>query len=374
MESITNHIKARLYQRELDNALRVLRPPASLVDFCSNDYLGFASSARLKEMVLAGLDANPGYTTGSTGSRLISGNDTFTEDLEQQIADFHQEEAGLIFNSGYAANVGLFSSLAQRGDTIITDELIHASVIDGARMSHANKYIFKHNDPGSLEEKLKVAKGRIYIAVESVYSMDGDEAPLNEIAELAEKYGAGLIVDEAHAVGIKGPGGRGCVNLHGLQNTALARVITFGKALGCHGAIVVGSRALRSYLINFARSFVYSTAAAFYTHLSVKMAYQYLQETDHQVSIEKKISLFQALSRHLPVAISDSQSAIQGIITCGNERTKGLSLKLASHGFDVRAILHPTVPAGKERLRVCLHTFNSDEEISGLINTLQNHL
>ena len=190
-------IEKKLEERRIDGSYRMLKPENKLIDFCSNDYLGFARSAVLKnkideEIKSSGLTAN-----GSTGSRLLSGNFAYIEELEKSIAAIHKSEAGLIFNSGYDANLGLFSSLPQRGDTIITDELIHASIIDGARLSFANRYSFKHNDLRSLEDKLKQATGNCYVAIESVYSMDGDTPPIERILALTDKYNAHLIVDEA---------------------------------------------------------------------------------------------------------------------------------------------------------------------------------
>ncbi|WP_256011527.1 aminotransferase class I/II-fold pyridoxal phosphate-dependent enzyme [Desertivirga xinjiangensis] len=367
LNDITSYINAKLNERIEGHSLRTLNTYVQLVDFCSNDYLGFARSADLQSIFQAEISKHSYSLTGSTGSRLISGNDPFTEDLENYISHFHQAEAALIFNSGYDANVGIFSSLPQRGDTIITDELIHASIIDGARLSFANRYSFKHNDLNSLEEKLKVAKGRIFIAVESIYSMDGDTAPLQKIAALAERYSAALIVDEAHAVGIFGEQGQGLVHQLGLQDQVFARIITFGKALGCHGAAILGSQALRSYLINFARSFIYTTAASPLSHLSVYSAYQYLRRNNFKRDIELKIAAFKEAAGQLPGLFINSESPIQCLLVEGNQKAKRLEAALQDAGFAVRAILHPTVAEGKERLRFCLHTFNSDNEIKLLL-------
>lgn len=374
MEQHIKFIDKRLKIREEEHSLRKLLTSGDLIDFCSNDYLGFASSSELKFLISEELENYPDYTSGSTGSRLISGNDQFTEELETQIAGFHEAEAGLIFNSGYDANVGLFSSLAQRGDTIITDEFIHASIIDGARLSHANRFVFKHNDLTSLEEKLKAAKGNIYIAVESIYSMDGDEAPLEDIIQLAEKYSAAVIVDEAHAAGIFGDQGRGMVNQYGLQHRIFARIVTFGKAIGVHGAIVLGSLSLRSYLINFARSFIYSTAGTFHTHLGVKMAYKLLQTDDYPKLMADKVSLFKNAIAGNSSRLISGRSAIQSIIIGGNEQTRNAAKYLQGEGFDIRPILSPTVEAGKERLRICIHTFNTDQDIINLSSSLTNLL
>ena len=310
---------------------------------------------------------------GSTGSRLLSGNSNYTEETEQYIATQHNCEAGLIFNSGYDANLGLFSSLPQRGDTIILDELIHASIIDGARLSFANRYTFKHNDLVSLEDKLKQAKGNCYVAIESVYSMDGDTPPIADIAAIVEKYSANLIVDEAHAVGLYG---FGLVDKH-LQSKVFAKIVTFGKALGCHGAIILGSDLLRKYLINFARPFIYTTAASHHQIAAVKMAYLHLQDSANEIAkLENNIRFFkQNLNNASAYPLIDSNSAIQCIVLKSNEKAKEVTGQLQSKGLDVRPILSPTVAQGSERIRVCLHSFNTEKEIillTDTINTLIN--
>ncbi|MGB4774407.1 MAG: pyridoxal phosphate-dependent aminotransferase family protein [Daejeonella sp.] len=369
MDNITSFISKRLADREGENSLRILKPENNLIDFCSNDYLGFSRSNELKRIIEAELQNYPDYKLGSSGSRLLAGNDQFTEDLETTIAKFHQAETALIFNSGYDANLGLFSALLQRGDTIITDELIHASIIDGVRLSHANRFILKHNDLNSLENKLKLAKGNIFIAVESIYSMDGDEAPLTEICNLSKKYNAAVIVDEAHATGIFGNSGNGLVCELGLQDEVFARTITFGKALGTHGAAVLGSKELRSYLINFARSFIYTTASSFTTHLATKMAYTFLQSVNHQTGIRERINCFRN-GLTIGNRLIKSRSAIQAILFPGNKEVRNAALTLQNEGFDVRPIVSPTVPAGLERLRICLHNHNSISEIRSLAKGL----
>ncbi|WP_214229281.1 8-amino-7-oxononanoate synthase [Pedobacter sp. B4-66] len=369
MNKAEQFISERLLNRTEKGSFRNLSTKIFPVDFCSNDYLGFARSSELKLATDELLLHIPQYRNGSAGSRLLSGNHSFTEETEAFIADFHHAESGLIFNSGYDANVGLISSLAQRSDTIISDELIHASLIDGARLTHANRYSFKHNNLEDLEAKLKVSKGNIYVVVESVYSMDGDIAALYEINTLCEKYEANLIVDEAHALGIFGNSGRGLVQEAGLENKVFARIVTFGKALGCHGAIVLGSRTLRNYLINFARSFIYSTAAPIHTVATIKAAYEMLIETDYQPLIAEKIALYTSVVSSIE-GILPSPSTIQTIIYNSNQKAKFAAETLQNKGIDVRAILSPTVPEGKERLRICLHLFNTDKEIKMLVDQL----
>ena len=312
---------------------------------------------------------NPGLPLGSTGSRLLSGNFTYTEDLEKEIAAFHQCEAGLIYNSGYDANLGLFSSIPQKGDTIIHDELIHASIIDGARLSFAYRFNFKHNDLVSLENKLKLINGRCFVAIESIYSMDGDTAPIPQILALTEKYNAHLIVDEAHAVGLFG---KGIVNQLGLQDKIFARLVTFGKALGCSGAIILGSSLLRDYLINFSRSFIYTTAAPFHHMASIKMAYKLLRSAEKEAAqLNSNISLFKdSLNPLQGYTLLPSNSAIQSLIVGSNEKARYIAGELQTAGFDIRPILSPTVPKGTERIRICLHTFNTNKQLTLLTKNL----
>ncbi|MDB5133900.1 MAG: pyridoxal phosphate-dependent aminotransferase family protein [Mucilaginibacter sp.] len=371
MDTAKEFIKLRLEQRLSNGIYRSLKPESNLVDFCSNDYLGFARSPILKEWIQKEVHANDQALNGSTGSRLLSGNLAYTETLEKEIAAFHKSEAGLIFNSGYDANLGLFSALPQRGDTIITDELIHASIIDGARLSYASRYTFRHNDINSLEDKLKNAKGNCYVVIESVYSMDGDTPPIKEILTLTDKYNAQLIVDEAHAVGLYG---KGLINQFRLEDRVFARIVTFGKALGCHGAIVLGSTLLREYLINFSRSFIYTTAASFHQIAAIKMAYQLLPQSAIEVQqLSDNIRFFkQNVIAGTGYTLLPSDSAIQCLVVGSNEKAKQMAQQLQNAGLDVRPILSPTVPIGTERLRICLHSFNTDKEIISISDIIKN--
>jgi 8-amino-7-oxononanoate synthase len=365
-------ISESLELRRNNNSLRTLKPENNLIDFCSNDYLGFAHSKEFKLMFEDEMKKYPNYQMGSGGSRLLAGNDTFTETLENEIAEFHMAENSLLFNSGYDANIGLFSSLPQRGDTIISDEYIHASIIDGIRLSHATRFVFKHNDLQSLEQKLRLAKGRIFIIVESIYSMDGDEAPLAQIAEIAIKFDAALIVDEAHATGIFGKSGRGLVHELDLCDQVFARIITFGKGMGTHGAAVLGSEQLRTYLINFSRSFIYTTASSFLSHLAIKVSYKFLRNHDHQTMIHARIKQFK-IKINPSIHLLPSNSAIQIILVPGNTQAREAARQIQQEGFDVKAILSPSVAIGTERLRICLHNHNSINEINKL-STILNQI
>jgi 8-amino-7-oxononanoate synthase len=363
-------IEDKLDERRSAGNYRTLKTPTNLADFCSNDYLGFARSAVLKDKIDGEIKRSGLVSNGSTGSRLLTGNSHYAEELENYLASLYVCEAALIFNSGYDANLGFFSSVPQRGDTIITDELIHASIIDGARLSYANRYIFKHNDLGSLEEKLKHAKGDCYVAIESIYSMDGDTSPFTEILDLADKYNANLIVDEAHAVGLYGLGLVG----NDIKDRVFARVVTFGKALGCHGAVVLGSALLKDYLVNFARSFIYTTAPSFHQLTSTKMSFDLLADSSAEIELLKdNITLFkQNLHPEAKGMLTVSDSAIQCVLLKSNEKANQMAAGLQNAGLDVRAILSPTVPAGGERIRICLHSFNTPVEIYLLTNFI-NH-
>lgn len=332
----------------------------SVIDFCSNDYLGLAAKTDLFET------ENVGLKLGSTGSRLITGNSKLAEETEAIIAQFHKAEAALVYSSGFMANVGLMPCLAGKDDTIISDEYIHASIIDGIRLSYATKYRFKHNDLEDLEAKLRVAKNRIIVVVESIYSMDGDEGPLSKIADLCGKYGALLIVDEAHSTGIYGENGAGLVCQYGLENRVYARVHTFGKALGFHGAAVVGSNVLRDYLINCSRSFIYTTAIPPPYYRQIQAIYNVLPQIN-RTELFDLIHYFREKTRSLNVPIIDSFSPIQALIIGDNFKAKTIENQLLTNDLFVKAILSPTVPVGTERLRISIHSFNTKAEIDRLI-------
>lgn len=361
--NIKDKILKKLSIRQEQNSLRSLKVSNELVDFCSNDYLGFAKNLSVKAC----------KDQGATGSRLISGNSTQFELLENKIAKFHNAESGLIFNSGYDANIGLFSCIADKGDTIIYDQYIHASIRDGIRLSNARSFSFEHNNIDALEKKLQQADGHILVAIESVYSMDGDEAPLEKIVAVCQKYKADIILDEAHATGVLGKNGEGLAQSLNLESKIFARVHTFGKAMGCHGAIVLGSDDLRQYLINFARSFIYTTALSEHSLHAIESAYDKLKASSDIINqLHQNISLFQSLlSVKLKSKLISSCSPIQCILVSENKTVKKVEADLQNKGFDIRAILHPTVEEGKERIRICIHSFNTEEEIKMCVASLE---
>lgn len=353
-------LQAKLNERKAQDAFRVLRLQEGKADFCSNDYLGIAHRQLLKENDLS---------SGSTGSRLLAGNWPIMESVEQAIAAFHKAESALLFNSGYDANLGLLSSVPQKGDTIIYDQLSHASIRDGIRLSFAQAYSFAHNDLHDIEKKLQAATGNVFIVTESVFSMDGDMCPLQELVTIAKKYQAHLIIDEAHATGVIGQHGEGLVQALQLQDEIFARVHTFGKAVGCHGAVVLGSTQLRDYLINFARSLIYSTALSPAAVGAIQQAYRLFPSMDAERALLQQW-INQLTSAKLKYPLMPSTTAIQPLLVPGNQDARALAKQLQDAGLDVRPILYPTVPKGAERLRIVLHAFNTQEEISKLIKVL----
>jgi len=369
--------------RKQQNAIRSLGSKKDLIDFSSNDYLGFSDLKQIyftAEKILTDFNL---LKNGATGSRLLSGNHQLFSPAEDFIANFHSAESALIFNSGYDANIGFFSSVPQRGDLIFYDELAHASIRDGISMSRAKAYKFKHNDLDDLRDHIERSRNKnqdseIYIVTESVFSMDGDIPDLKTLAEFAEKQHCFLVIDEAHATGVFGSDGAGMVQELGIQDKVFARIITFGKALGCHGAVILGSSTLKEYLVNFARSFIYTTALPPHSVATILASYQYLKnnpgtEVGSELNkLKQNIEFFKTgiIENRLQSFFSESNSAIQSCIIPGNENVKNTASKLETEGFNVKPILSPTVPKGKERLRFCLHSFNSREEISEVLKIL----
>lgn len=346
-------------------------PPGG-VDFTSNDYLGLSRSADLHEMIVNTWNSLDIKRNGSTGSRLLSGNSELIQNVETKLAGIFNSETTLLFDSGYSANLAVLSTLPQRGDTIIMDELAHASLKDGARLSLATRWNFRHNDIDDLEKKLDAAKGEKWIVVESIYSMDGDECRLAEVCATAKKYGARIIVDEAHSTGIVGKNGSGVANRDGLQERIDVRVYTFGKGMGSHGACVSCSAEVRDLLVNFSRPFIYTTAPTDHSVVSVSCAFDYLAGNMHlQHELKSKISWF-AGKAQLINGWNRSASQIQIVMVPGQEEVTNAASKLQASGFDVRPILSPTVKEGQERLRICLHTYNTNEEITSLIDATRS--
>ena len=383
MKRVPKSLISKLEQREQNNSLRKLALPNHLIDFASNDYLGFSKSEAIFNETHSYLIDNSILQNGATGSRLLSGNHSVYQEAENYIAKFHQVESALIFNSGYDANVGFFGAVPQRNDIILFDELSHASIRDGIQLSNAKSYKFQHNDFEDLERLIQNLRPKtqdlksIYIVTESVFSMDGDTPNLEELVQISNKYNCFLIVDEAHALGVFGDpevsGGEGLVQMLGLQDAIFARIVTFGKGLGCHGAAILGSQKLVDYLINFARSFIYTTGLSPHSVATILVGYQHLEtEKEALKQLRENVIHFNQEINILGLKqlFVRSKSAIQSAIIPGNQKVKSIAHQLQEKGFDVKAILSPTVPEGQERLRFCLHSYNSKEEISEVLGLL----
>ena len=376
-------LQDKIETRAEEHSLRSLGLRQDLLDFSSNDYLGFSRSKKMYNKACSILKQHNYQANGATGSRLLTANHPLYLDTEKQIATFHNTPTALIFNSGYDANIGFFSSVPQRGDVILYDALCHASIRDGISMSHAKGYKFAHNNLQRLEALLETQKktnktnAEIYVVTEAVFSMDGDIPPLKAVATLCKKHNAYLIVDQAHATGVIGPKGKGLVQELDLEDLVFARIVTFGKALGCHGAAILGSGELKSYLINFARSFIYTTALPPHTLATIGAAYSKLEDNSDAIKkLQDNISTLQKgiLDTQLTPYFIPSQSAIHCCVIKGNKATKDISTLLQQNKFDVKAILSPTVPKGQERLRICLHSYNTKEDITALVRLLKEFL
>lgn len=366
----------KLESRKQNNSLRKLPSFNNLVDFSSNDYIGFSKSESIFKQSHHYLIENEIIQNGATGSRLISGNHSLYQIAESFIAQFQEAESALIFNSGYDANAGFFSAVPQRNDVILYDELSHASIRDGIVMSNAKSYKFNHNDFEDLERLiLKFPDTNIYVVTETVFSMDGDSPNLEELVQLTEKYNCYLVVDEAHTLGVFGEKGQGLTQDLQLHNRIFARIMTFGKGLGCHGAVVLGSPELKEYLVNFARSFIYTTGLSPHSVATILVAYQHLEVEKESIDQLRQNIVFFNQQKNLlglkPMFVR-SKSAIQSAIIPGNENVKRIAQQLQDKGFDVKAILSPTVPEGQERLRFCIHSYNTQEEISQILELLGN--
>lgn len=373
MDDLATTINRKISELRKKNQLRSLKVPDNrLIDFTSNDYLGLARSEALHQLILDKIQYLDQPLNGATGSRLLSGNFSYTEEVELKLASLFKSESALIFNSGYTANLGVLSCLPQKGDTIFYDELSHACIKDGARLSLANRFSFRHNDLQDLRNKLKKNdSGLSFIAVEAIYSMDGDVCPLTDLTKIAKEFGAVIILDEAHSTGIIGKDGSGLARSLNVENEIAIRVYTFGKAMGIHGACVACSDALKNFIINFSRPFIYTTALPKHSVAAIDCSFEHLKNnSDPQNVLREKINLFK---QHCDFK-TNSNSPIQPVVIPGNESAKEAAGSLYKEGFDVRPILSPTVKPGSERLRICLHAFNENEDIIRLAKTLNKVL
>ena len=365
----------RLLARRKENSLRELKINHDLIDFSSNDYLGFAKNEVIHYQTDQFLKDRKIQLNGTSGSRLLTGNHFLFDEVESYLSQLYNCEDALIFNSGYNANIGLISSIAQRNDVILFDELVHASIREGIQLANAKSYKFKHNDLEDLKNlifKYRSGSDHIYVITESVFSMDGDQPDIHRLIKLCQKQNAFLIIDEAHAIGVTGNNGLGLIESDEITSQIFARVITFGKAIGAHGAAILGSSDLKNYLINFAKSFIYTTSLPPPSLANILVAHQFLKNCDEQQKLSSNIQFFKQKLTELKFdsKFIQSDSAIHCCIIPNNVHVKNVSSKLQEKGFDVRPILSPTVTKGKERLRFCLHSYNSKEEISEVLSVL----
>lgn len=339
-------------------------------DFASNDYLGLAASPLLTDAVAAALAR--GVPIGSGGSRLLRGNHPEHEALEAEAATFFGRESALYFSSGYAANGALLATLPQRGDLVLFDELVHASAHEGMRLGRAEVRQAAHNDVAAFAAAIAAWRraggtGRVWIAVESLYSMDGDIAPLAALSALAEAEGAVLVVDEAHATGVYGPQGQGLA--YGLQTANLITLHTCGKALGCEGALITGPAIVRDFLVNRGRAFIFSTAPSPLMAAAVRASLQIVAAGDALRSglFERAGMARKALG---PLGVSAGETQILPLILGDDVRTMAVAGALQDSGFDVRGIRPPTVPAGTSRLRISITNNVAPAEIAALAERL----
>lgn len=334
------------------------------VDFTSNDYLALAGSPRLKAAIIAAIDR--GLPVGSGGSRLLRGNHAEHEALEAEAAAFFGVERTLLFGSGYAANAALFSTLPQRDDIIVHDSLIHASAHEGIAASRAGAVAVKHNDVDAFADAIgtwrkRGGMGHPWIAVESLYSMDGDRAPLADLAALAARHDGFLVVDEAHATGVFGPDGRGLAEeLEGRRNLVVLH--TCGKALGVSGALVGANAMLCDYLVNRARNFIYSTAPSPLIAAAVREALVTLADEPQRRAAFDDLRTFANRALAETLGVEGSGSQIQPVLIGDNGRAVRIAARMRAEGFDIRAIRPPTVPEGTARLRIAI-TLNVDRPV-----------
>ena len=350
--------------------LRGLRPRAG-IDFASNDYLGLSAAPRLARAVAAAIAR--GVPLGSGGSRLLRGNDPEHEALEAEAAAFFGAESALFFSTGFAANAALIATLPQRGDLVVHDELIHASVHEGLALTRAEFRSAAHNDAQCFADAIarwraSGGTGRAWLAFESLYSMDGDCAPINDFVAVAERHDAILLIDEAHATGVFGPDGRGlAAHLEGRADTVTLR--TCGKALGCEGALVLGPRVVRDHLVNRARGFIFSTAPSPLIAAAVREALRML--ADEPERRERLAGLVDHAARAFaPLGIAPTGSQIVPVTIGEDARTMAIAAALQAEGFDVRGIRSPTVPAGTSRLRVSLTLNATPTQVDALAAAL----
>ncbi|KAK5082688.1 hypothetical protein LTR05_006568 [Lithohypha guttulata] len=394
--SLEQSLAATLERRRRSSKLRTLKSSSpDAIDFSSNDFLSLSTTQEFRKDYLKELESHA-LPVGSTGSRLLDGNSQYAEDLERRIADFHRAETALLVGSGFDANVSIFTCLPQPGDIVVYDELIHASVHDGMKVSRAVSFLpFKHNCLVDFRSRLSSCRSgilgkNIFVAVETVYSMDGDLAPLVEmLAIMKELFPQGnchLIVDEAHSTGIYGPKGKGRVSELGLEGDVLVRLHTFGKGLACNGAVILSSHVIRSYLINYARPIIFTTFMSYPMLVAVKVAYDWLSDGKTE-SLSMRLFhliryMYSGLKRLEPLTQNLEPGSMLLPGRCPESAIFALMMReprelagfCQANGFIVRPVVHPTVPQGTERVRICLHAGNTEAEIDAFVDKVQTWL
>lgn len=357
-----NKLEKKLNDRISNQTFRSLKCYKNGIDFFSNDYLGYSKNNELINRVK---ELNQTITNlGSTGSRLISGNSKTLMEVEDYLANFYDSESALLFPSGFIANLALFSCIAQKGDTILYDELIHASIREAVRLSFAKTFSFKHLNYKDLENKIKKSEGEVYVVLEGLYSMDGDVPDANKLIELKNKYNFHLMFDEAHSGGIIGKNFKGFYeNLP--ANFCFSRVHTFGKAFGYHGAIITGSHFLKEYLVNFSKPFIYSTGIPEETAKIIQIIHQFHLKNSkiENEKLQTNILYYKKLFG------SEQNFPIQTLFI---NDVKKVEQYLLNNNILVKAIFPPTVPENTERIRVVLHSYNTKEEIEKLYEMIKN--
>lgn len=366
--------EAQLYRSRIElqsaQSVRVVVDGTSMLSFCSNDYLGLANHPKIAQAMTEAIEK---YGVGSGASHLVDGHHREHELLEQELAAFTGREKALLFSTGYMANVGVISALLSRRDSVIQDKLNHASLIDGGILSQAKLKRYRHNDVDHLAQQLDGAEGKKLVVTDGVFSMDGDCAPLMDIAELCQQHDAWLLVDDAHGLGTLGKTGAGLLSELNLTSQQVPLLIgTLGKAFGTSGAFVAGDADAIDYLMQFARPYIYTTATppsiAAATRASLKLV---IDGEGKRAQLNANIARFRAGVSQLNYELMNSTTAIQPIIVGSNERALAMSAKLKAQGLLVTAIRPPTVPVGTARLRITLSAVHTETDVDELLNALE---
>jgi len=366
--------RASLYRQrdiiESPQSVRVLVDGRGYLSFCSNDYLALANHPRVIAAFKQGADR---YGVGSGASHLISGHSLAHQQLEDQLAEFTGSEAALVFSTGYMANLGCIASLVSEKDTVLCDRLNHASLLDGAKLSGAKLRRYLHNDMSSLQQKLqRVQNGNCLVVSDAVFSMDGDIAPINQLHAVCRQYNAWLMLDDAHGFGVLGQDGKGSMFMPGVDRQSLPiYMATLGKAIGVSGAFIAGSKDLIEYLIQFARSYVYTTAMpaalAMATAESLRLV---VEESWRREKLHALIDYFRHAAAQLGLQLLDSRTPIQPVIIGDAETALSLKAACREQGIMVAAIRSPTVAKGSERLRITLSAAHETSDIDQLLDIL----